>query len=151
MDGAGGTQLSGTGLFEAMPGSVPRGVTPEGTPPSVDHNAHYDKVATFYAKAWFYKPDSPFQKWYVANVVQRLGVEKGERVVDFGGGDGVFSQSMHRTYASLSATTLVVDPSPGMLEKVCVTCVPSPLILAPSQLSTLFCTLNNLFFFSKRM
>jgi hypothetical protein len=88
------------------------------------HNAHYDEVATFYEKAWFYKPGSDYQRWCVSNTLERLDVRKGERVVDFGGGDGAFSLSLHHTYADLPATTLVMDPSPGMLEKVNVTAAP---------------------------
>jgi ubiquinone/menaquinone biosynthesis C-methylase UbiE len=81
-------------------------------------NSHYDSVATFYESAWFYKADSDFHKWYVARVAERLSVRPGEKVVDFGGGDGVFTQSLHGTHAYLPATTLCVDPSSGMLAKV---------------------------------
>jgi ubiquinone/menaquinone biosynthesis C-methylase UbiE len=81
-------------------------------------NDHYDAVANFYESAWFYKSDSDFHKWYVARVAERLAVRPGEKVIDFGGGDGVFTQSLHNTHAGLPATTMCVDPSPGMLAKV---------------------------------
>ena len=79
-------------------------------------NAHYDSVSAFYDKAWFYKQDSNFHRWYVERVAERLDVRTGERVVDFGGGDGTFSQTLHHKFPT--ATMLVVDPSPGMVEKV---------------------------------
>ena len=86
--------------------------------PKQTTNEHYDAVAAVYENAWFYKTDSDYHKWLLDRVAERLCVQPGERVIDFGGGDGAFTQSLHRTYEGSAASTVCVDPSRGMLHKV---------------------------------
>lgn len=78
-----------------------------------DEGAHYDTVNQAYHKAFFYTGE--YEDWQKQNILRRLELRPGDRLVDIGGGTGRFASLLHGA-AGLTHPALCVDPSAGMLE-----------------------------------
>ena len=65
-----------------------------------------------FALAWIV--DNPLRQWYMAQVLDRIGIQPGERVLELGPGPGAFSVEAARR-AGAGGTLLAVDIQPQMI------------------------------------
>ncbi len=74
--------------------------------------AHYARLADRYDENWAYRPD--YVRWMTENIATRLNVLPSHRVLDVGGGTGLFASGL----AEHAAAVVCADPSLQMLEQV---------------------------------
>ena len=79
---------------------------------SGQERAHYDRLAGSYDENWAYSPD--FIAWMTGQILDRLEISPGERVLDLGCGTGLYSRGL----ADLAGQVLCADPSRKMLDQL---------------------------------
>lgn len=73
---------------------------------------HYERLAETYDENWAYNPE--FIGWMTGEILGRLEIRAGERVVDVGCGTGLYSRGL----AERAGRVVCVDPSAGMLARL---------------------------------
>jgi Methylase involved in ubiquinone/menaquinone biosynthesis len=84
--------------------------------------AHYDRLAEAYDENWAYSP--AFIAWMIKCIVERLGIEPDDTVLDLGSGTGLYAREL----AEHARLVVCVDPSARMLAQI-----PSDERLVPVQ------------------
>ena len=56
---------------------------------------HYKNISKKYNKFLFYDSQSLFNKWLVDTIIGKLDIKNNYSILDFGGGDGTFSNSIY--------------------------------------------------------
>ena len=79
---------------------------------SGQERAHYDRLAGSYDENWAYSPD--FIAWMTGQILDRLEIGPGDRVLDLGCGTGLYSRGL----AEQAGQVLCVDPSRKMLDQL---------------------------------
>lgn len=74
--------------------------------------AHYDRLADTYDENWAYSPE--FIRWMTGCIVDRLGVDRDDRVADIGCGTGLYARGL----AAGTGRVVCADPSAKMLEQL---------------------------------
>ena len=74
--------------------------------------AHYDRLANAYDENWAYS--RKFVEWMTGRIVDRLGVEPGDRIADVGCGTGLYARGL----AERAGRVVCADPSAKMLEQL---------------------------------
>ncbi|MEU8272396.1 methyltransferase domain-containing protein [Sphaerisporangium sp. NPDC049002] len=74
--------------------------------------AHYDSLADRYDENWAYSPN--FIQWMTGNILDRLRIGPGHRVLDVGGGTGLYA----RRLAEHADAVVCADPSTSMLDQI---------------------------------
>jgi hypothetical protein len=55
---------------------------------NIEHESHYDDVASEYEEAFFYEDGSDYNKWYLNQVQNAIDLKTSHKFVDIGGGTG---------------------------------------------------------------
>jgi ubiquinone/menaquinone biosynthesis C-methylase UbiE len=79
---------------------------------SEETQAHYDRLADSYDENWEYSP--AFIAWMTGCIVDRLSVQRGDRVADIGCGTGLYARGL----ADLTDEVVCIDPSAKMLDQL---------------------------------
>jgi SAM-dependent methyltransferase len=87
---------------------------------------HYDRLAASYDENWAAHNEA-FNGWMSDRILERLGLQADDRVVDLGCGTGIFSNAL----ATQVHRVVCVDPSPKMLAQL----PPNNRALVPLQAS----------------
>ncbi|GAA4194761.1 hypothetical protein GCM10022252_39640 [Streptosporangium oxazolinicum] len=74
--------------------------------------AHYDRLADKYDENWAYSPE--FIQWMTGNILDRLRITPDHRVLDVGGGTGLYAREL----AEHAEVVVCADPSPAMLDQL---------------------------------
>lgn len=77
---------------------------------------HYQDIATDYANFWFYENDTPYQKWQLEKVKEKLALQSADKLCDIGGGPGNFAARLSQL-AQLSTKALVVEPNKTFVDQ----------------------------------
>lgn len=80
------------------------------------NKGHYQEVAMNYANFWFYENDTPYQKWQLEKVKEKLVLQSTDRLCDIGGGPGNFAARLSKL-AKLSTNVLVVEPNEAFVDQ----------------------------------
>jgi len=74
---------------------------------------HYDRLAASYDEIWAAHSEA-FNGWMSEHILERLNLRADDRVVDLGGGTGIFSAAL----ATQVHEVVCADPSPEMLAQL---------------------------------